>query len=135
MAKMPQTIDVQWVLLVISIAASFLIGRMSVNKAAEGLVRTHAKKACRRIVSMYRTTQTSAASLAFWSNHLQALAKSTNSAIDIRHVVAVMESLQEQLRAQYLNIEDLVEDWRDIAPLEIAALERQYSGVEKDDSK
>ena len=119
-----ESILLQVVILGTGLSASYLFNQRSSRKAAEQLVKPHARSAFRRVKSMY--------SGLFYLKRLIDRQKGPNSEA-ASQVVEVIEAVVDQ---QVTTVADAMEDWRDIVPEEVANLERQLGkqeGVELED--
>lgn len=103
----------QIVILGTGLSATYLFSQRSARQAAEQVVKPHARSAFRRVKSLY--------SGLFYLKGLidQQGAPNAQSA---RQLVEKIEVVVDQ---QITTVADALEDWRDIVPEEVAALERQ----------
>ena len=105
--------------LLAGLAGSFWFGRQSASKAAQEIIRPHARAAFRRLVSLY-------ASLARMSATIHS-AQRLESVEDYQIILARVDaSVEEQL----LMADDALEDWRDIVPEDVKELKANRSPFE-----
>ncbi len=98
----------QIISLAIGIGVSFFVGRQSAQKAANEIIKPHARSAFRRLVSLYRSLQRAATTIEA-AQGLEA---------DEDHEVALAK-LEVIVSAQLMTADDALEDWRDIVPEDV----------------
>ena len=103
-----ESVLMQIISLAIGIGVSFFVGRQSAQKAANEIIKPHARSAFRRLVSLYRRLQRAATTIEA-AQGLEA---------DEDHEVALAK-LEVIVSAQLMTADDALEDWRDIVPEDV----------------
>ena len=103
-----ESVLMQIISLAIGIGVSFFVGRQSAQKAANEIIKPHARSAFRRLVSLYRSLQRAATTIEA-AQGLEA---------DEDHEVALAK-LEVIVSAQLMTADDALEDWRDIVPEDV----------------
>jgi hypothetical protein len=121
----------QFIFLLVSTAASFAIGRETVLTAAREVIRPHADKSIRRIVNLTAGIQTFSQVVDLNRQGLDRAAVPSGE-IQRLYVEQAFDTLDLLVTRELLTAEDAIGDWQDIAPKEVAELERRVrSGREE----
>ena len=109
-----ESILLQIIFLAIGCSVSFFVGRRSVSDAAKEVIKPHARKAFRRLVSLYR-------SLSRAANVIES-AQDSESPEDHRVALAKLDIIVTE---QLTTADDALEDWRDIVPEDVEELKQK----------
>lgn len=111
--------------LILGIGTSYLFGLASAKSAAEEMLRPHARSAFRRVVALFEAFQRLGNSIGSRTAVLEAIAEDHDGMVPIDHVRGAMDLLLMQVFEQTGTAGDAIEDWRDLVPSEVAAIEAQ----------
>lgn len=111
--------------LILGIGTSYLFGLASAKSAAEEMVRPHARSAFRRVVALFQAFKRLGNSIGARTAVLEAIAEDHDGMVPIDHVRGAMDFLLMQVFEQTGTAGDAIEDWRDLVPSEVAAIEAQ----------
>lgn len=117
----------QFVAFAISTAIAIAIGYISAREQAKEIVRPHGRKAVRRIVTLGSGIQSFRSILESERERMEHQA-SQSGQIQAFEVQKTFEVLSSQVGGQLRVVEDAIEDWRDVVPEEVAAIETQGEG-------
>ena len=106
----------------IGVWASFVAGHQSGQEAAEQRLRAQARYAFRRVLTLYGGHGRTVALIEDRIAQLKTLGKDGH--VTLEQAVNAFQLVEAQVIEQGFHANDSVEDWRDLAPDEIAALER-----------
>jgi hypothetical protein len=113
------------VLLLISLFGSYVIGRSTTSTSD---VRPHAKKAFRRVVTHYRALAAVPALIESQRAMLaEQAARTDDDVVPMAFVQNALWVVDFQINQQLATVNDAMEDWRDIVPDEVEAVEREAS--------
>lgn len=97
----------------LSISGSFIAGRQSALRAAKDIIRPHARSAFRRVWSLYESLSRLAQQIQLFQDNEPPL-----------EAERMLDVLAAMVTEQLATGGDAIEDWRDIVPEDVAALER-----------
>ena len=103
------------------LAGSFIFGRQSASEAAKEIIKPHARKAFRRLVSLYQSL--SRAAIVIKS------AQDDESPENQRVTLAKLDAIVTE---QLVTADDALEDWNDIVPEDVVELKQK---LQSDDTK
>jgi len=115
----------QGIAVVLSVAASFWFGRLATEQAAADSLRPHAKSAFRRVVGLFRAFGNISDTIDFQMVTLEQIASENHGHLEVAHVRLVMDALKAQAVAQISTVNDAMDDWRDLVPEDVQAIEEQ----------
>lgn len=122
----------QFISFVITVAISVGIGYFSAKEQGRGILKPHGRKSVRRIVNLgdgvraFGTTiETERARFKHRSDQ--------DGHIDVFEVERTLDVLYGQLEGQIRTVNDAIEDWRDVVPEDVAAIEERAKGVATSD--
>ncbi len=105
---------------------SYVFGRVSARESARDLVKQPARSAFRRVRTLYEALGRQRLSISAHLLRLESLRVATDPQfIDFEHVRASLTSLDTMVVEQLSTADDALEDWRDLAPDEVADIQRQ----------
>lgn len=119
----------QFISFMFSVAIAGGIGYFSAKEQGKAIVRPHGRKAVRRIVTLgdgVRSFGTVIEAERERFSHRGA----TNGQIELFEVERTFDVLYSQLEGQLRTINDAIEDWRDVVPEDVAAIEQRAKGGE-----
>ena len=125
-AKTPDATAVgllQAITLILTVGASYAFGRTSARQSAVEIIRPHARSAFRRGFGLYQAFGRLGQSVTDRLVVLEQIAETNDGAVEILHIRAAMDLLEVQIIEQIGTANDALEDWRDIVPSEVAAVE------------
>lgn len=96
------------------LAGSFIFGRQSAREAAKEIIKPHARKAFRRLVSLYRSLSRAADAIKF--------AQDDKS---LENQQATLAKLDAIVTEQLATADDALEDWNDIVPEDVEELKQK----------
>lgn len=108
-----ESILLQIIFLAIGCSVSFFVGRRSVSDAAKEVIKPHARKAFRRLVSLYRSLSRAAEAIKS--------AQDDESPENQRVTLAKLDAIVTE---QLATADDALEDWNDIVPEDVEELKR-----------
>jgi len=112
--------------LIFSVGTAYVFGRQSTAAAAQELIKPHAASAFRRMLNLYKGLGRIRNKITSISVELSALRKIDDpSLIEFQHVTWVIQMLDAMVLEQVATGEDALDDWRDLAPDEVARIEQQ----------
>ena len=115
----------QFIFLAIGCGVSYWVGQKSVKRAAEEIVKPHAKSAFRRLLSLYDNLSRSATVI-----------QSGQVSDSQENYQVTLARLEEIVAAQLITADDALEDWNDIVPEEVEELKQKLqSDSTKEDEK
>ena len=109
-----ESVLLQFISLAIGCGVSFFVGRRSVSDAAKEIIKPHARKAFRRLVSLYR-------SLSRAANAIKS-AQDNESPENQRVTLAKLDAIVTE---QLATADDALEDWNDIVPEDVEELKQK----------
>jgi hypothetical protein len=121
----------QFIFFAVSTAVAVFLGYISAKEQAKEIVRPHGRKAVRRIVTLGTQIRSFGSVIEVERERLAHRAKADGE-LDQFEVEKTLEVLASQLDGQLQTIEDSIEDWRDVVPEEVAALEQRAREAESD---
>lgn len=101
----------QFIFLLIGCSVSYWVGKVSVKKAAEEIVKPHAKSAFRRLLSLYENLSRAATVI-----------QSGQVTDTLENHQVTLARLEEIVAGQLIIADDALEDWHDIVPEDIEKL-------------
>ena len=104
----------QFIFLAIGCGVSYWVGKTSVRKAAEEIVKPHAKSAFRRLRALYENLSRAA-------NVIESGQVSDSQ----ENYQVTLARLEEIVAAQLITADDALEDWNDIVPEEVEELKQK----------
>jgi hypothetical protein len=106
------------------VALSFYFGRQSVAEAAQDVLRPHGKKSVRRIVNLARGISSFGTVMNEQRALLSDQASANSGQVPFDQVQYTFNTLETVVAAQLRTAADAIEDWRDVVPDEVTALEK-----------
>lgn len=115
----------QGITIVVGTVGSFLLGRNSSEESARELIRPHARSAFRRVLNLYRALGRQREAIAGEGVRLAEVSVETSEGrvVSLDHAQASLVALSYIVVEQISTADDALEDWRDIVPDEVAAIE------------
>ena len=111
--------------LVFSIYGSYVLGQVSAREAAREMIKPHAASAFRRMLNLYQGLGRLKKAIATSGADLNGLREPDAAQyIVYSHVAWALALLDAMVTEQVATGEDAVNDWRDLAPEEVARVER-----------
>ena len=104
----------QFIFLAIGCGVSYWVGQQSVKKAAEEIVKPHARSAFRRLRSLYDNLSRAATVI-----------ESGQVSDSQENYQVALARLEEIVVAQLSTADDALEDWRDIVPEDVEELNQE----------
>ena len=105
----------QLFILSVGLAGSFWFGRQSAMRAAQEVIRPHARAAFRRLVSLYNSLSRVAEAI-----------KSVERSESVDDYRIALTRIDATVEGQLEMADDALEDWRDIAPEDVDELWRRH---------
>jgi hypothetical protein len=105
----------QCIVLTFGLLSSFLFGQLSAEKAGQDMIRSHAKSAFRRVLSLYRSLSRLAAIIENDRETNNGRANSSRATFDKLEAIVV---------EQIATADDALADWKDICPQEVERMIR-----------
>ena len=96
------------------LAGSFIFGRQSAPEAAKEIIKPHARKAFRRLVSLYRSLSRAANVI-----------KSAQDDESLENQQVTLAKLDVIVTEQLATADDALEDWNDIVPEDVEELKQK----------
>lgn len=115
---------VQFIAFGFGTAIAIGIGYVSAKEQAREIVRPHGRKAVRRIVTLGSGIQAFRALIETEWQRMEHQAAESGQ-VEAFEVQKTFEVLSSQVAGQLRVVEDAIEDWRDVVPEEVAAIEGQ----------
>lgn len=117
----------QGITLVLSTAGSFVLGKAASREAAREVIRPHARSAFRRVQNLYMALGRQRQALNTEQIRLARLCVETGDGENLafEHVRGSMLALEYMVVEQISTADDALEDWRDLVPDEVAAIEAE----------
>ena len=106
------------------LAGSFIFGRQSAPDAAKEIIKPHARKAFRRLVSLYRSLSRAANAI-----------KSAQDEESSENQRATLAKLDAIVTEQLATADDALEDWNDIVPEDVAELKQKLQSEDTMENK
>jgi hypothetical protein len=114
----------QGITLVFGTVGSFILGKDTSSAAARELVRPHARSAFRRVQNLYRALGRQQEVIASEQMRLRILSElNDEGTIPFEHARASLFALEYMVIEQISTADDALEDWRDLVPDEVEAIE------------
>jgi hypothetical protein len=113
----------QFIFFAAGVALSFYFGRQSVVEAAQDVLRPHGRKAVRRIVNLAQGITSFATVIREQRSLLADQARASSGQVPFEQVEFTFNTLDIVVAGQLRTAADAIEDWRDIVPDEVRALE------------
>ena len=113
----------QFILFAAGIAVSFYLGRRSVSEAAQEVLRPHGRKSVRRIVNLAQGITSFRHVIHEQRQLLSEQAAANAGQVPLGQVEHTFATLEVVIAGQLRTAADAVEDWRDVVPAEVTALE------------
>lgn len=125
----------QAVTMVLGVVGSFILGRDQSREAAREIVRPHAKSAFRRTANLYGALGRQQRAIASQREALAAVSTGGAGAekVALAHVMFSLQGLELMVLEQIKTADDAMEDWRDLVPDEVKAIEEQARDRAGDD--
>ncbi len=119
------------------VAASGLaidLGRQSLKEGTADVLKPHGLKAVRRIFRLGQAIGSFSGAIAMQRELMQRRAEEQNGTVEIFEVEGAFAALEAHVTAQLGIVEDAIEDWRDVVPSEVEAIEERAkkTGVASD---
>lgn len=120
----------QFIFFAVGTCIAIFLGYISAKEQAKEIVRPHGRKAVRRIVTLGTQVRSLGSVLQVERERFSHQAEAGGK-LEAYEVEKTLEILASQLEGQLRTIEDSIEDWRDVVPEEVSALEeRPNKGAE-----
>lgn len=110
------------------VAASGLaidLGRQSLQRGTEDILKPHGRKAVRRIVRLGQGIGGFSGTIATQRELMQHRGSENGGQVEVFEVEGAFAMLEAHVAAQIGIVEDAIEDWRDVVPAEVEAIENQ----------
>ena len=108
------------------------LGRESLKRGTADVLKPHGRKAVRRIVRLGQGIGSFSTTIATQRNLMRQRGADQNGAVEVFEVEGAFEMLEAHVAAQLGIVEDAIEDWRDVVPAEVEAIESQAKKVNED---
>jgi hypothetical protein len=131
--KNPNTLAtslLQAITLVFGTYGSYVFAKASLEDAARGLVTPHARSAFRRVRNIYSALGRLLELMNRQSSHFNVIRDA--GTLDYENVQLTMLMLERIVIEQLNTVDDALEDWRDLVPDEVKAIEEQVQKKERD---
>lgn len=118
------------------VAASVLavdLGRQSLKRATTDVLKPHGRKAVRRIVRLGQGIGSFSGAIDTQKTLMQARGESNDGKVDVFEVEGAFATLEAHVNAQLGIVQDAIEDWRDVVPAEVEAIEESARKLEADE--
>lgn len=118
------------------VAASVLaidLGRQSLTKATSDVLKHDGRKAVRRIVSLGNGIGSFSGAIETQQALMQARGDLNGGKVDVFEVEGAFATLEAHVNAQLGIVQDAIEDWRDVVPAEVEAIEDRARKPEGDE--
>ena len=115
----------QVIILGVGLFGTFLVGRESAKSAAKDVIGPSARSAFRNVLSLYKGLGRLRQSVIERRAFLDSVAESEGAVVSLSHVYGQLSVLSAQIIEQIGTADDALNDWRDLVPEEVAALERE----------
>lgn len=122
----------QAITLVFGTWGSFVLGKDASREAALGQVRQHAKSAFRRVLTLYKALGRLKAQAETEMAFLEGKQDPVTGAVSLDLAHMGLDKLRLMSLEHIATGEDALEDWRDLAPDEVARIQAQAAYTEED---
>lgn len=125
----------QAITMALGLWGSFLFGKDSSRRAAEEIVRPHARSAFRRVRNLYLALGRQRQAIAAEQSRLDELSVDGDGSafVALEHVRMSLQALDYIVTEQISTADDALEDWRDLVPDEVKAIEDEAKRREADE--
>jgi hypothetical protein len=124
----------QGITLVFGTVGSFVLGKDASREAAQALIRPHARSAFRRVQNLYRALGRQQQAIRDEQYRLANLrGQSGGETVIFEQARASLATLEYMVVEQISTADDALEDWRDLVPDEVAAIEAEGRKREESD--
>jgi hypothetical protein len=115
----------QGMVIVLSTWGAFVFGKVAARKAAADVVRPHARSGFRRVRNLYAALGRQRNAVADQLVRLDSVRDPDHpELVRFDHVQASLVALGYMVTEQIGTVDDALEDWRDLVPDEVAAIEQ-----------
>lgn len=113
----------QGITLVFGTVGSFVLGKDASAHAAREAVRPHAKSAFRRVTTLYKGLGRLKSAAEVEAQYLEGHASNPDRLLSVDFALASLSKVELMITEQIATADDALEDWRDLAPEEVAKIE------------
>lgn len=103
------------------------LGRQSLKQGTADVLKPHGLKAVRRIFRLGQAIGSFSGAIATQRELMQRRGEEQNGNVEIFEVEGAFATLESYVTAQLGIVEDAIEDWRDVVPSEVEAIEERAS--------
>jgi len=117
------------------LAASILaidLGRQSLKRAASDVLKPHGRKAVRRILRLGQSIGSFSETIETQRALMQHRGSQRDGTVEVFEIEGAFAMLEDHVAAQLGIVEDAIEDWRDVVPTDVEAIESQARKTEDD---
>lgn len=123
----------QFIFFVAAAVLAVDLGRQSLRRATADILKPHGRKAVRRIVRLGQGIGSFSGVIATQQDLMKERGASNNGKVDVFEVEGAFATLEAHVNAQLGIVQDAIEDWRDVVPAEVEAIEDQARKPEEDE--
>jgi hypothetical protein len=109
------------------------LGRQSLKKGSEDVLKPHGRKAVRRIVRLGQGIGGFSGTIATQRELMRHRGNENGGQVEVFEVEGAFEMLEAHVAAQIGIVEDAIEDWRDVVPAEVEAIENKSRKTTNDE--
>lgn len=113
----------QFIFFTVGVVISFVLGKQSVADAAQDVLSPHGRKSVRRIVNLAKGLGSLSVVIRQQRILLEEQADSNQGQVTFTQVSNTFDTLDVVIDGQLRTVADAIEDWRDVVPEEVQALE------------
>ena len=121
----------QVVIFIVGIFGTFLVGRESARNTARDVIRPSARSAFRRVLLLYKGLGRLRDSVDERREFLDSVSNAEEGTVTLPYVYSQLSVLSAQIAEQIGTADNALDDWRDLVPAEVEAIERQAAAREK----
>lgn len=119
-----ESLFLQLLVLTVGLAATWITGYQSLQRAVEESTRPHARSAFRRVTALYSGYTRIGASIDR-QRELIVRGAGADGRVRVEQVTLSLDLLEAQIVEQFETLQDALDDWRDLAPEGVAEIETQ----------
>jgi hypothetical protein len=119
----------QFIFFVAAAGLAVDLGRQSLKRGTTDVLKPHGRKAVRRIVRLGQGIGSFSTTIATQRDLMRQRGAEQGGAVEVFEVEGAFEMLEAHVAAQLGIVEDAIEDWRDVVPAEVEAIESRAREV------
>lgn len=123
----------QFIFFVAAAVLAWDLGRQSLKQGTTDMLNAHGRKAVRRIVRLGQGIGGFNGTITTQRDLMRHRGTEDGGKVEVFEVEGAFEMLEEHVGAQLGIVEDAIEDWRDVVPAEVEAIENRSKEAEFDE--